>query len=150
MKNLLIILAFISLQSVHAQTVMSSAGVINASNGAVVSYTIGETIVQNVVSNKNVVTYGYQQPKAKIVLADSDNHEIIDFGIYPNPTTAQVYIKNTSNIRKIEVINDLGQTLLVKNQDFESINFTDFANGIYFLKINTLENKLAVQKIIKQ
>ncbi len=100
MKKILILLSFISSQNIHAQRVMSSAGEINTSNGASVSYTIGETVVQTVVSNA-IVTQGFQQAKPKLFTPVAENNEILDFGIYPNPTLALLYIKNSANIKQI-------------------------------------------------
>ena len=149
MKKILILLFFISLQNAHAQTVMSSAGAINTSNGASVSYTIGETLVQTVVNNA-IVTQGFQQAKPKLSTPVADNNEVLDFGIYPNPTLALLYIKNSANIKQIEVFNDLGQQLFSSNTPNESIDFSNYPNGIYFLKIKTVSDKFFTQQVVKQ
>ena len=149
MKKILILLFFISLQNAHAQTVMSSAGAINTSNGASVSYTIGETLVQTVVNNA-IVTQGFQQAKPKLSTPVADNNEVLDFGIYPNPTLALLYIKNSANIKQIEVFNDLGQQLFSSNTPNESIDFSNYPNGIYFLKIKTTSDKFFTQQVVKQ
>lgn len=149
MKKILILLLFISLQNAHAQTVMSSAGAINTSNGASVSYTIGETVVQTVVNNA-IVTQGFQQAKPKLSTPVAENNEVLDFGIYPNPTLALLYIKNSANIKQIEVFNDLGQQLFSSNTPSESIDFSNYPNGIYFLKIKTVSDKFFTQQVVKQ
>ena len=149
MKKILILLFFISLQNAHAQTVMSSAGAINTSNGASVSYTIGETVVQTVVNNA-IVTQGFQQAKPKLSTPVAENNEVLDFGIYPNPTLALLYIKNTTNIKQIEVFNDLGQQLFSSNTPSESVDFSNYPNGIYFLKIKTTSDKFFTQQVVKQ
>ena len=149
MKKILILLFFISSQNIHAQRVMSSAGEINTSNGASVSYTIGETVVQTVVNNA-IVTQGFQQAKPKLFTPVAENNEVLDFGIYPNPTLALLYIKNSANIKQIEVFNDLGQQLFSSKTPSESIDFSNYPNGIYFLKIKTVSDKFFTQQVVKQ
>ena len=72
--------------------------------------------------------------------------------IYPNPTQNIFYIKQQSAQKiQIEVIDATGKIVLHSSgQDLiESIDLTEFTNGLYFIKVRS-EGKVTVQKLIKK
>lgn len=68
--------------------------------------------------------------------------------IYPNPTTGLVYIKTNEKVEKFEVYNISGQKLLEGNST--TINISDFVPGTYLIKIQTNNQKIITEKIIKK
>lgn len=74
---------------------------------------------------------------------------VLDFSIYPNPTTDNIYINQVQNLIKVEVINMNGQLILTKNNNLEKIDVSRLQNGMYFLKIFT-ENGSNSKKFIKK
>jgi hypothetical protein len=73
-----------------------------------------------------------------------------DIQIYPNPSTDLIFIKSQNNIiEKIEIYNSIGQLNDSKIIDFNKIDITDLASGIYMLKIFT-DNGIMNKKIIKK
>ncbi|MCC6371033.1 MAG: T9SS type A sorting domain-containing protein [Bacteroidia bacterium] len=72
--------------------------------------------------------------------------------IYPNPGTDKVTIETTLNKGQIALCNTLGQQLMVveiKSGKSQILELSEYANGIYFIKI-TSEDKLLIKKLIKQ
>lgn len=74
-----------------------------------------------------------------------------NFIVYPNPIESKFKIENTSNseIKSIEMFNVLGERVKKKERNFNNIDISKFANGVYFLKIKTDKGSVT-QKIIKE
>jgi len=72
--------------------------------------------------------------------------------LYPNPANDNFNILALSKIFKIDVLNNLGQLVLSK-ENMNTLNYnvdiSGLVSGIYFVRIQTL-NGLSVQKIIKE
>lgn len=73
------------------------------------------------------------------------------FTVYPNPTNGIINVSSTENttIDKIEIIDVLGKTVLVKTGNTSQIDISEFSKGIYILKIHSGETVLQ-KKIMKQ
>lgn len=67
---------------------------------------------------------------------------------YPNPTTGLLNIKTTDKIEKFEVYSLSCQKLLEGNSSI--INISDFVPGTYLIKIQTNNQKIITEKIIKK
>ena len=85
-----------------------------------------------------------------------ENTDVLSgFTIYPNPSTNKVFID--SDIKEggsVEIMNQFGQ--VVYSNKFEllsnlnnGINISTFSNGIYFVKVKTLEG-MHIQKLVKK
>lgn len=75
------------------------------------------------------------------------------FGLYPNPTTGTVQIVNRANleITSITILDVNGRVInsLQQKNQFDSISLAAFANGMYFVTIETTEGSL-IKKIVKE
>ena len=81
-----------------------------------------------------------------------ENHDQDRVGLYPNPTTSQVTVTSTKLIQTVELY-DLSGRLLDRmnvNATQSTINVSGLANGVYFAKIYTEDQKATVSKFIKQ
>ena len=83
---------------------------------------------------------------------DVDTYELEkEISISPNPTSGLIKVKG-DNIKTIEVLNQLGQTLQVIDHTEKSntvfVNLKKFATGVYFFKIKTSKG-VSKKKIIK-
>ncbi len=67
--------------------------------------------------------------------------------VYPNPTTDHLNIKSNSPIIGIQIFNSLGE--IVQNEIESNFSIAHLENGIYILKIQTVDNTSLV-RIIKQ
>ena len=81
----------------------------------------------------------------------TENFELEDIGLYPNPTQGKLYITGINDAAIIEVHNILGQA--IKTIDFNSnensIDFSNLKAGVYFVTVN-ISNFKQTFKIVKQ
>ncbi|MDI1234230.1 MAG: T9SS type A sorting domain-containing protein [bacterium] len=77
---------------------------------------------------------------------------IVDFNMYPNPANASVHIE-VAEALTIEVMTVNGQIVYSTNVDKQTNSFTiqttEWAKGVYIVKVNTM-NGVAVKKLIVQ
>ena len=74
-----------------------------------------------------------------------------NFTVYPNPTNNYIYISTKNNTEIIESLclkNNMGQTVLLKTEETNSINLSNFSSGIYYLSIKT-KSHVETFKIVK-
>jgi len=75
------------------------------------------------------------------------------FALYPNPTNGVVQIVNRANleITSITILDINGRIINTLNQrnQFDTISLAAFANGMYFINIETTEGSL-IKKIVKE
>ena len=84
----------------------------------------------------------------------NENSPTSTFSIYPNPNNGlfNVMVRNATNNSTIEIYNSIG-TLVYKQEgknELNSIDLTDKANGLYFVKVLGDNQIITSQKIIKQ
>lgn len=70
-----------------------------------------------------------------------------DLTIYPNPATDIIKVNSTQVINNIEVYNSLG-ALMTKAANTNEISVSNYASGIYFLRISS-DTRSVTKKIIK-
>lgn len=69
--------------------------------------------------------------------------------IYPNPTSNQLYIESDLSKFEITIIDFTGKTIKTIKQNTNFVDITDLSNGIYFIKVFTV-NGTITKKFIKQ
>ena len=79
----------------------------------------------------------------------TSTEEFIDFSVYPNPTTDNLYINQINNLIKVEVFNVNGQLVLTKASDLTTIKMSHLQSGVYLVKVYT-EKAHKTIKIIKE
>ncbi len=71
--------------------------------------------------------------------------------IFPNPATDQITVKSNKNIKSIEVLNLIGQTVIEISNDYNTseiiINLSGNEAGLYFVKVN-YEKSAVLRKLI--
>ena len=77
-----------------------------------------------------------------------ENNNKVEFKIYPNPINDFLNIETIADIKSIEIYNIQGQKVLQSNQ--KQINVSEFAAGVYMIKIQDVENATATKKFLKQ
>ena len=74
--------------------------------------------------------------------------------IYPNPAeSGQVTLElNSGEISEIRLINITGKEVLLEKSDYgvqqHTLKLNDIPNGIYFVRVQTTDNKTYVQKLV--
>ncbi|QBZ98665.1 T9SS type A sorting domain-containing protein [Flavobacterium sangjuense] len=80
----------------------------------------------------------------------SPNFDLKQTTVYPNPVDSKLFVDSQNNaIVKIEIFNSLGQKLKTINSGFDVIDMTNFARGIYILKIDSSLGMIN-KKIVKE
>jgi len=78
----------------------------------------------------------------------TNNFTIIDFSVYPNPVQNTLVIQLEETLKKAEIYTILGEKVLESTS--KTINTNSLAQGMYVLKVETTNSKVATQKIIKE
>lgn len=68
--------------------------------------------------------------------------------VFPNPVNTMLFIHTTNELKKVELFEMNGNLLKTITGNCSQINFTDYAQGIYLLKIHE-NNSIWVKKVIK-
>lgn len=134
-------------------TVVASSGEFFTSSSASLSWTLGESAVDTYIGVNNQLTQGFQQPDIRFSSVDEVVNEP-EFSIYPNPSSGvfDLRINDLSEPISISVIDISGKEIWSKNQTSESnvqIDISNFARGIYFVKIYDENNFVKTIKIEK-
>jgi Secretion system C-terminal sorting domain/FG-GAP-like repeat len=82
------------------------------------------------------------------VLGINEN-TLIDFAVYPNPTTAILTVQSSKSIVQIEIYNALGQ-LVLSNTNENQIDISSVSQGIYFIKIKDGHSNFGTKRVVKQ
>ena len=82
--------------------------------------------------------------------ADAIAENVVSFNIYPNPVSDNLVIETEATIEAVTIYTVTG-VMVYGEVDFNdnTINVSDFANGVYIMKVRT-ENGEAVQRFIKK
>jgi len=100
------------------------------------------------ITIENQVEVSNDSVLASVISNHLNNESRIN--IYPNPVTFQLNIFSKSTINKITIYNYLGQTVKTMHPQNNAVDLTtdNLATGIYFLKIETSDRKIAIKKIM--
>jgi hypothetical protein len=117
------------------------------------------TINGSVVSNNRVYSFEVTQDTTLVANFKEIGTEIKNIDsdykiqLFPNPTSDYIRIELVDNqIQKIRLYSLTGGNLITENIDQKSldINISDLINGIYILEIESDDNKVFKQKILKE
>jgi uncharacterized protein YjdB len=72
------------------------------------------------------------------------------YTVYPNPTSGILGIKNYQNIKNVFITNLTGQAILNGQLQKGTVDVSGLANGVYMLRVTTLDNKTFMTKFVKQ
>ena len=81
-------------------------------------------------------------------LSTTEN-ELVKIQVFPNPTTGIVNVKAKASIKSLELFNNLGQLVLSK-KGVNSLNLSNFSEGLYFLKIEDVTGNIKNVRLLKQ
>jgi phosphatidylserine/phosphatidylglycerophosphate/cardiolipin synthase-like enzyme len=106
------------------------------------------------ISNQYYQQFAYRfEENGGELMVSTEEIEIEDLKIYPNPTTAKIQISSNENIEKIELYSIQGnlvkQIIPMDNQTIE-IDLSTQISGVYILKIETENEQSNSYKIVKK
>jgi hypothetical protein len=71
--------------------------------------------------------------------------------VYPNPSNGIVNVRNNGNLKSIQLVNSLGQTINtvanITNKQLITLDLNDL-RGVYFLKITSQNGEQQLRKVI--
>jgi hypothetical protein len=139
-------------QTCMSQTLLSevitSAGSSFSNSVCSLNWTMGEPISETDTYDNNSLTQGFQQPSSIIVTSVNNQKQMQggDVSVYPNPSSASVFIQNNDEGKtlNVELMNMSGKEVFKKTltDKQEQFDMSEFANGIYFLRVYNTSNQL--------
>lgn len=69
--------------------------------------------------------------------------------VYPNPTTDFIYIDSNKKIEEVVVYNVSGQMLEMSYENMDTLDFSNYSSGIYFIKVKT-DHEEKIFKVIRK
>ena len=80
------------------------------------------------------------------------SYELREMSFAPNPSNGLLTISSLNDFTKIDLLSLTGQTLLSEsiNSKTHQLNLTNFAEGIYFVRVSYEDGRRLTKKIIKQ
>lgn len=96
------------------------------------NYVLNTTEITNLYNNNSLATSDFNQNNLAVLL-------------YPNPANDILNIDTTLELKSIEIYNIQGQKVLESNQ--KQINVSNLTSGIYMVKVQDAENKIATKKL---
>jgi photosystem II stability/assembly factor-like uncharacterized protein len=149
----------VSTYNVYRGTVPDSLQLIGTSSGSNTQYSdfsapSGYVYYQVEVVSSNFCNPSKSYNSSRSNVATNNPNGIIEnsnasdlFSIYPNPVTANLQIQTNLQIKNIEITDIAGRLLYTTTSKI--IDCSDFAKGVYFIKIETV-NGIAVKKFVKE
>lgn len=149
MKYLIfIVILFLAGSVVSAQQVVSSNGDSRSAAGVEVSWTVGETAIETLISDANVLTQGFHQTTIIIDAVSELLYPGIEVKVFPNPTPGIIRIQFSEYLKDArywlyDLRGKLLENKLISSADTE-INMKKYASGQYILKL-TDKSKQPIQ-----
>lgn len=106
--------------------------------------------IGNVGDGSNTSTFYFDDVVQSSTLSTNDFFNVNSVNVYPNPVTSELKIQaNAIELTKVEVYSMLGQKLIERTTDLDSINLSELSNGIYLVKAYA-GNRYITKRIIKK
>ena len=81
----------------------------------------------------------------------TDDFNALSFNVYPNPTTGIINVETTEQLSAYTIYDATGR--MVRERMFDSsnqINLENTSNGVYFIRIVTVEGNAGTVKVVKR
>ncbi len=149
-RRLILLMAFVALigAKANAQTAVATAG----GEAGTVSYTVGQTFVDVAVSDKGSVTPGVQQAYEITIIDGVDDRQVtLEAAVYPNPVTDRLVLRVDDTDLRYSLTDVNGRAIAADNIiDVQtSIEMSNLAQGVYFLRVDNGKNMVKTFKIVK-
>jgi hypothetical protein len=70
--------------------------------------------------------------------------------VFPNPSNGLFYLSSSVPLEKMELIDLSGKQLLVETQTFQQIDLTELQNGVYFVRVTTIDKEEKTLRLVKE
>lgn len=160
MKHFLYCL-FTLFYSIYGYSQIISSDIITTSgdnyknNYATMQITIGEPIIETKSNNEIAITQGFQQTEIIVTPTNTEEQQIANISVYPNPAEHLLKIDfkgNSYNYFVYELFDNTGKCLVKRKitTDITEIPLVHFVSGLYVLKISSLESKKTQNFLIEK
>ena|GEM_PF-4097961 len=87
-----------------------------------------------------------------VTTAGIESYTQSTYKLYPNPVKNELTIENQGDINQIELYNLIGQLLQKVNSQsaFIKIDFSAYEQGVYFVKLNNVNEQTTTVRIVKE
>lgn len=106
---------------------------------------------QWILNIDNSIQYNSNLNTIPLGISSVSNVDLVK--IYPNPTHNLLDLKSNQNIKSFQIMDVLGRLEECNHKSTNSgisINVSNLSNGLYFVKTLTSDNKILIQKFIKE
>ncbi len=157
MSSIVLFILVRSFAQIASPELIGSAGNTYLNGNFSLNWSIGEPVIDTYAESGIILTQGFHQ-NCYVITAIEDLRSDIEISVYPNPTTDYINLQLISGfeIRNGDVlqylITDFGGKILEEGKLFtsiQSLNFSNFASGTFFLKILFKNRIIKTFKIIK-
>lgn len=73
-----------------------------------------------------------------------------NFKVYPNPTDNTLNVKSNIDLTEIQINNLLGQNIIRKTDNFETINVSNLSKGMYIITMKTINGQSTSKRFLKK
>ncbi|QHI37324.1 hypothetical protein IMCC3317_27030 [Kordia antarctica] len=80
----------------------------------------------------------------------TEDLELSNVSIYPNPASDNLHIKGITNIQTVEMYSILGKKIEVSLDNSTTVDVSILKSGVYFLKVIDFQNRSIIKKFIKK
>ena len=114
------------------------------------SYIIGADV--NNDGKLDVISTSYGDNKVawyeNQMLLSIEEERLVEFYIYPNPTSSKLYIYPADNLVGYKIYSSIGQ-LIIDSKITTEIDLTALTSGFYIIHLRDINNKISLHRVIK-
>jgi len=140
MSFFLVLLFLLPFFKGRAQEVISPAGAHGSSASVLLSWTVGEPVIETFSGSAFVLTQGFHQGRLTITAIDPYTLMGVEIHVYPNPTSAGATVSilnGFSQGHQLMLFDSEGRVLLTKKirNACETIGLESYPPGVYMIRI---------------
>ena len=111
---------------------------------------VSSSQVLNCMSYNDTSYFPYSVGNCSVTEGIPEIDENFSVSIFPNPSSGFVSVLSLNNIRKIEILNLLGETIFSLDQcgNRTTIDFQMYPNGVYFIRLVSVDQEISTHKLI--
>ena len=157
MKNLSLSSIFIasfflaSAQQPGKSVINCMGGVLQATNGMQLKFSVGEATTSTLESNGVALYQGFFSGGRSLVFSGVEKiANATHLQVFPNPVAHILFFRSSdAGINQVTITNTVGQQVLSQEGD-SPMNVADLQAGFYQVRMKDENNQVSITKIIKQ
>ena len=109
----------------------------------------------DVISNNADIYFDYNPAVATNTVTTTvvnslgiDKNTLLDFSVYPTPTTNILNVSSKTKIEQISIYNQLGQSIIETQKT--PIDVSNLSKGVYLVKVKDINGNFGITKVVKR